>query len=57
MKTFKQVLLFFIAAYFAAMFIEHGWLKFDPEGFWSGAFIKRWGYGEYFMYFIGGQIG
>ena len=28
-------------------------MKFDPEGFWSTAFVKRWGYGVHFMYFIG----
>ncbi len=53
MKTFKSVLFYLISMYFAWMFIKHGWLKFDPEGFWSGAFVKRWGYGLTFMYFIG----
>lgn len=52
-KKLKQILLFLISAYFAYTFIYHGYLKFDPEGFWSSAFIKRWGYGLYFMYFIG----
>lgn len=53
MKKLKPVLLYLISLNFAYMFIYHGWLKFDPEGFWSGAFINRWGYGLYFMYFIG----
>lgn len=53
MKVFRKVLLFLISAYFANTYIQHGWEKFDAEGFWSTAFIERWGYGLYFMYFIG----
>ncbi len=34
------------------MFVDQGWKKFDPEGFWSGAF-ERWGYPTWFMFFIG----
>ncbi len=53
MNTFKKVLLFLMSANFANTYIQHGWEKFDAEGFWSTAFIERWGYGLYFMYFIG----
>ena len=53
MKKLQPVLLYLISAYFAYRFIYHGYLKFDPEGFWSGAFIEKWGYGLYFMFFIG----
>ncbi|MEP1032545.1 DoxX family protein [Ekhidna sp.] len=53
MKIFKRVLLFLMSANFANTFIQHGWEKFDANGFWSSAFIERWGYGLYFMYFIG----
>ncbi|WP_436516300.1 DoxX family protein [Ekhidna sp. To15] len=53
MNVFKKVLLFLMSANFANTFIQHGWEKFDAEGFWSTAFIERWGYGLYFMYFIG----
>ncbi len=53
MKLFKQILLYLISANLAYLYIQHGWMKFDPEGFWSTAFIERWGYGKYFMYFIG----
>ena len=49
----KKVLLFLMSAYYANTFIPHGWEKFDSEGFWSTAFIEKWGYGLYFMYFIG----
>lgn len=53
MDVFKRVLLFLMSVNFANTFIQHGWEKFDAEGFWSTAFIERWGYGLYFMYFIG----
>ena len=49
----KNILLFLMSANYANIFIKNGWAKFDAEGFWSGAFIERWGYGLYFMYFIG----
>lgn len=53
MNVFKKVLLFLMSANFASTYISHGWKKFDADGFWSTAFIERWGYGLYFMYFIG----
>lgn len=53
MEKFKKVLLFLIVLYFSRIFIEHGFEKFDADGFWSSAFIKKWGYGLYFMYTIG----
>lgn len=53
MERLKQILLYLISLYFAYMFIKHGYLKFDPEGFWAPAFVERWGYGLIFMYFIG----
>ncbi|WP_370087104.1 DoxX family protein [Ekhidna sp.] len=53
MTNLKKVLLFLMSAYFANTYITHGWEKFDADGFWSTAFIERWGYGLYFMYFIG----
>jgi putative oxidoreductase len=30
-----------------------GWVKFDPEGFWTAAFA-RWGYPAWFRVLIGG---
>ena len=53
MKKLKSVLFYLFSAYFAYIFIKHGYLKFDPEGFWAPAFTERWGYGLVFMYFIG----
>lgn len=50
--TFRDVLLWLFSLYFTIMFFRNGWRKFDPEGFWSGAF-ERWGYPTWFMFFIG----
>ncbi len=50
--TFKDILFWLFSLYYTLMFVDHGWKKFDPEGFWSGAF-ERWGYPTWFMFFIG----
>jgi uncharacterized membrane protein YphA (DoxX/SURF4 family) len=34
------------------MYVEMGWVKFDPEGFWTAAFA-RWGYPPWFRVAIG----
>ena len=52
-QLIRRVLLFLVTLYFTQMFVRNGWKKFDPEGFWSGAF-ERWGYPVWFMFFIGG---
>ena len=53
MKILRQILLYLISVSLAILYIQHGWMKFDADGFWSKSFIEKWGYGEYFMYFIG----
>jgi len=47
-----RVLVFLFLLNFTIMFVKNGYRKFDPEGFWSGAF-ERWGYPGWFMVFIG----
>jgi len=37
-----RVLVFLFLLNFTIMFVKNGYRKFDPEGFWSGAF-ERWG--------------
>ena len=32
-----------LGLYLARMYVQMGWVKFDPEGFWTAAFA-RWGY-------------
>lgn len=48
----KEVLLWAASLYLAWLFIRQGYVKFDPDGFWSGAF-ERWGYPVWFMFLIG----
>lgn len=50
--TIKDILFWLFSLYFTILFVDQGWKKFDPEGFWSGAF-ERWGYPTWFMFFIG----
>jgi uncharacterized membrane protein YphA (DoxX/SURF4 family) len=42
-KTARLIAAWVLGVYFAAMYIEMGWIKFDPNGFWTAAFV-RWGY-------------
>jgi hypothetical protein len=32
-----------VGLYLARMYVEMGWVKFDPDGFWTEAF-ESWGY-------------
>lgn len=42
-KRARLVLVWIVALYLAQMYVHMGWVKFDPEGFWTAAF-ERWGY-------------
>ena len=48
----KDILFWLFSLYFTLMYVDHGWRKFDSEGFWSGAF-ERWGYPTWFMFLVG----
>ena len=52
-KKVMNVLVWLISLQLAWVFIQYGWPKFDPDGFWTTAFTERWGYGMLFMHFIG----
>lgn len=52
LKKIQPALLWLIAAYLSYRLMLHGYLKFDPEGFWTNAF-NRWGYPAWFRVFIG----
>ena len=41
-----------LGAYFAWMYVEMGWVKFDAAGFWTGAF-ERWGYPVWLRWLVG----
>lgn len=49
----RRVLLVLFTLNFTFLFVQHGYLKFDPEGFWGPAFLERWGYPVWFLYLIG----
>ena len=51
-KKIRLVLAWLVAAYFANMYFNMGWVKFDPDGFWTGAF-ERWGYPVWLRYGVG----
>ncbi len=42
-KRARRVLAWLVGLYLAQMFVKMGWVKFDPQGFWTAAF-ERWGY-------------
>ncbi len=39
----RLLLAWLVGAYLAWMYFKMGWVKFDPDGFWTDAF-ERWGY-------------
>ena len=43
LKRGRLIVAWFVALYLASMYVQMGWVKFYPEGFWTGAF-ERWGY-------------
>ncbi len=43
LKRIRLVAAWLLGLYLARMFVNMGWIKFDPEGFWTAAF-ERWGY-------------
>ncbi len=52
LKRLRLVLAWLLGAYLAKMYVEMGWVKFDPEGFWTAAF-ERWGYPVSLRYAVG----
>lgn len=52
MRIIRKILIFLFALNFTISFVKHGYLKFDPDGFWGPAF-ERWGYPVWFLFFIG----
>ncbi len=41
-----------VGLYLARMYVEMGWVKFDPNGFWTKAF-ERWGYPVWMRWTVG----
>lgn len=42
-----------VALYLARMYVSMGWVKFDPQGFWTPAF-EHWGYPVWLRLLVGG---
>jgi len=55
LTTFKKARLlaaWCLAADLAHMYVRMGWIKFDPNGFWTAAF-ERWGYPGWLRWLVG----
>jgi len=52
LRVARLVAAWLVALYLARMFAAMGWVKFDPDGFWTGAF-ERWGYPVWLRYGVG----
>ncbi len=48
----RRLSAWLVSLYLARMYVEHGWIKFDPEGFWTDAF-ERWGFPVWFRWLVG----
>lgn len=51
-KRVRMVAAWLAALYLARMYVGMGWVKFDPDGFWTEAFV-RWGYPEWLRLLVG----
>lgn len=52
LKRLRLVAAWCLGAYFAWMYVRMGWVKFDPDGFWTVAF-QRWGYPVWLRWLVG----
>ncbi|HEY6927165.1 MAG TPA: DoxX family protein [Steroidobacteraceae bacterium] len=41
-----------LGLYLGWMYVQQGWIKFDPAGFWTAAFA-RWGYPDWLRVLVG----
>lgn len=51
-KRIRLALAWCLGLYLADMFVTMGWIKFDPNGFWTAAFV-RWGYPPWLRVAVG----
>jgi hypothetical protein len=52
LKRVRLIAAWCLGAYLADIFIRMGWIKFDPNGFWTLAF-ERWGYPPWLRVAVG----
>lgn len=48
----RRIAAWAAGAYLGWMFVDMGWVKFDPDGFWTPAF-ERWGYPAWLRVLVG----
>ena len=51
-KRIRLTAAWLVGLYLAFMYVRMGWIKFDPEGFFSPAF-ERWGYPDWLRIVVG----
>ncbi len=51
-KRVRLPVVWLLGLYFATLYIRMGWIKFDPDGFFTRAFA-RWGYPEWLRLGVG----
>lgn len=51
-KRARRLIAWLVALYLAWMYLQMGWVKFDPEGFWTEAF-QKWGYPPWLRVAVG----
>ena len=52
-KKLRLIAAWCLGLYLAHMYVRMGWIKFDPNGFWTPAF-ERWGYPVWLRWLVGG---
>lgn len=52
-KRLRLVVAWCLGLYLARMYVQMGWIKFDPNGFWTAAFAQ-WGYPVWLRWVVGG---
>ena len=51
-KRARRILAWIVGLYLARMYVKMGWVKFDPNGFWTVAF-ERWSYPVWLRWVVG----
>jgi uncharacterized membrane protein YphA (DoxX/SURF4 family) len=51
-KMLRLIAAWGVGLYLARMYVQMGWIKFDPNGFWTKAFA-RWGYPVWMRWLVG----
>jgi uncharacterized membrane protein YphA (DoxX/SURF4 family) len=51
-KKIRLVIAWALGLYLARMYVRNGWIKFDPDGFWTAAFAE-WGFPVWFRWLVG----